>query len=40
LGDKLAGRISTTMVHTIAASIFAALGIATLISFGNSLMPY
>jgi putative Ca2+/H+ antiporter (TMEM165/GDT1 family) len=40
LGDKLAGRISTTRVHTIAASIFAALGIATLISFGNSLMPY
>ena len=40
LGDKLAGRIPMTWVHRIAASIFAALGIATLIGFGNSLMPY
>ncbi len=40
LGDKLAGHIPMTWVHRIAASIFAALGIATLIGFGNSLMPY
>jgi len=34
LGDKLAGRIPMKLVHSIAAAIFAALGIATLLGAG------
>jgi putative Ca2+/H+ antiporter (TMEM165/GDT1 family) len=34
LGDKLAGRIPMTFVHSIAALIFAALGVATLLGAG------
>ena len=34
LGDKLAGRIPMRLVHAIAAAIFAALGVATLLGAG------
>ena len=37
LGEKLAGRIPMRLVHTIAALIFAALGIATLLGAGSWL---
>jgi putative Ca2+/H+ antiporter (TMEM165/GDT1 family) len=36
-GDKLATKIPMRLVHTIAAAIFALLGIATLVGFGSSL---
>ncbi|MDH4450535.1 MAG: TMEM165/GDT1 family protein [Rhodoferax sp.] len=36
-GDKLAGKIPMTLVHRIAAAIFAALGLATLWGAGASL---
>lgn len=35
LGDRLAGRIPMTLVHSIAAAIFATLGIATLLGAGS-----
>lgn len=34
VGDRLANRIPVTLVHGIAAALFALLGIATLIGFG------
>ncbi len=34
IGEKLSGRIPMKLVHTIAAAIFAALGIATLLGAG------
>jgi putative Ca2+/H+ antiporter (TMEM165/GDT1 family) len=37
LGDRIAGRIPLKLVHGIAALIFAALGIATLLGAGASL---
>ena len=37
LGDKIAGRIPLKLVHGIAALIFAALGVATLLGAGASL---
>jgi putative Ca2+/H+ antiporter (TMEM165/GDT1 family) len=37
VGDKLANKIPMKLVHTIAAAIFAALGIATLLGAGSSL---
>lgn len=37
LGDRLAGRIPMKLVHGIAAAIFAALGMATLLGAGESL---
>lgn len=37
LGDRIAHRIPIRMVHAIAAAIFAALGIATLLGAGRSL---
>ena len=40
LGDKLAGRIPMTLVHRIAAAIFAVLGIATLLGAGKSWIAY
>ena len=40
LGDKLAGRIPMTLVHRIAAAIFAALGIATLLGAGKCWIAY
>ena len=40
LGDKLAGRIPMILVHRIAAAIFAALGIATLLGAGKSWIAY
>ncbi len=36
-GDKLATKIPMRLVHTIAAAIFALLGIATLLGFGAGL---
>lgn len=35
LGDRLAGRIPMKLVHGIAAAIFAALGVATLLGLGE-----
>jgi putative Ca2+/H+ antiporter (TMEM165/GDT1 family) len=40
LGEKLAGRIPMTLVHRIAAAIFAGLGIATLLGAGNTWIAY
>jgi putative Ca2+/H+ antiporter (TMEM165/GDT1 family) len=40
LGDKLSGRIPMTLVHRIAAAIFAGLGIATLLGAGNTWIAY
>ena len=40
LGDKLAGRIPMTLVHRIAAAIFAALGIATLLGAGKTWITH
>jgi Ca2+/H+ antiporter, TMEM165/GDT1 family len=37
LGDRIAGRIPVRLVHGIAALIFAALGVATLLGAGKSL---
>ena len=37
IGDQLAAKIPMKLVHTIAAGIFAALGIATLLGAGASL---
>ena len=37
VGDKLASKIPMKLVHTIAAAIFALLGIATLLGAGSSL---
>ena len=37
LGDRLAGRIPMKLVHGIAAAIFAALGVATLLGAGAGL---
>ncbi|MCM2296273.1 TMEM165/GDT1 family protein [Rhodoferax sp.] len=37
VGDKLADRIPMKLVHSIAAAIFALLGIATLLGAGSSL---
>ena len=37
IGDKLSGRIPMRLVHAIAAAIFAALGIATLLGAGAKL---
>ncbi len=39
LGGKLAQRIPMRLVHGVAAAIFAALGVATLLGVGASLMP-
>jgi putative Ca2+/H+ antiporter (TMEM165/GDT1 family) len=36
-GDKLAARIPMKLVHSIAAAIFAILGIATLLGAGATL---
>lgn len=36
LGDKLADRIPMRLVHGIAAAIFAALGVASLLGFGGN----
>jgi len=36
-GDKLAAKIPMRLVHTIAAAIFAALGLATLLGAGAGL---
>ncbi|MDG0856184.1 TMEM165/GDT1 family protein [Roseateles puraquae] len=37
IGDKLANRIPMKLVHTIAAGIFAVLGVATLLGAGSGL---
>jgi putative Ca2+/H+ antiporter (TMEM165/GDT1 family) len=37
IGDKLAGKIPMKLVHSIAAAIFAALGLATLLGAGARL---
>jgi putative Ca2+/H+ antiporter (TMEM165/GDT1 family) len=37
IGDKLAMKIPMKLVHTIAAGIFAVLGVATLLGVGASL---
>ena len=37
IGDQLAGKIPMTLVHSIAAAIFAALGVATLPGAGARL---
>ena len=37
IGDKLANKIPMKLVHSIAAAIFAVLGIATLLGAGASL---
>jgi len=37
IGDKLSARIPMKLVHWIAAGIFAALGVATLLGVGSSL---
>ena len=39
-GDKLAGRIPMTLVHRIAAAIFAGLGIATLLGVAQGMVAY
>jgi putative Ca2+/H+ antiporter (TMEM165/GDT1 family) len=36
LGDRLAGRMPVKLVHRIAAALFAALGVATLLGAGKS----
>jgi putative Ca2+/H+ antiporter (TMEM165/GDT1 family) len=36
-GDKLASKIPMKLVHSIAAAVFAALGIATLLGAGTAL---
>jgi putative Ca2+/H+ antiporter (TMEM165/GDT1 family) len=37
VGDKLAAKIPMKLVHSIAAAIFAALGVATLLGAGSKL---
>ena len=37
LGERLAGRIPTRIVHGLAAAIFALLGLATLLGAGAAL---
>jgi putative Ca2+/H+ antiporter (TMEM165/GDT1 family) len=37
LGDRIAGRIPARVVHTVAAAIFGALGVATLLGLGRNL---
>jgi putative Ca2+/H+ antiporter (TMEM165/GDT1 family) len=37
VGDRLANRIPMKLVHSIAAGIFAVLGVATLLGAGSSL---
>ena len=37
IGDKLASRIPMKLVHTIAAAIFAVLGVLTLLGAGSRL---
>ncbi len=37
LGDRLAGRLPVKLVHRIAAALFAALGVATLLGAGKAL---
>ena len=37
LGDKIANKVPLTLVHGIAALIFAALGVATLLGAGAKL---
>ena len=37
VGDKLAAKISMKLVHSIAAAIFALLGVATLFGAGTKL---
>ena len=37
LGERLAGRIPTRVVHSLAAAIFALLGVATLFGAGAAL---
>jgi putative Ca2+/H+ antiporter (TMEM165/GDT1 family) len=37
VGDKLANKIPMRVVHSIAAAIFAILGLATLIGAGSTL---
>ncbi|GGC11947.1 UPF0016 family membrane protein [Oxalicibacterium flavum] len=37
LGDRIAGRMPVTLVHRIAAAIFAVLGVATLMGMGERL---
>jgi putative Ca2+/H+ antiporter (TMEM165/GDT1 family) len=37
MGDKIAGRLPIRLVHSIAALIFAILGVATLLGAGKSL---
>jgi putative Ca2+/H+ antiporter (TMEM165/GDT1 family) len=37
LGDRIAGRMPVRLVHGIAAAIFAALGVATLLGVGEGL---
>jgi Ca2+/H+ antiporter, TMEM165/GDT1 family len=35
MGDKIADKLPVRLVHAIAASIFAILGVATLLGFGE-----
>ena len=37
MGDRIAGKMPIRLVHRIAAGIFAVLGVATLLSAGNSM---
>ena len=37
VGDKLANKISMKLVHSIAAGVFALLGVATLLGAGANL---
>ncbi len=38
LGDRIANRMPVRLVHGIAAALFSALGIATLLGAGDGLM--
>jgi putative Ca2+/H+ antiporter (TMEM165/GDT1 family) len=40
IGNKLADRIPMTVVHRIAAAVFALLGIATLLNASQGLWSY
>jgi putative Ca2+/H+ antiporter (TMEM165/GDT1 family) len=40
IGDRLADRIPMKLVHRLAAAIFAALGVATLLGAGQQLLAY
>lgn len=37
IGDKLSSKIPMKLVHSIAAAVFALLGVATMLGFGASL---